>query len=304
MGFGVFIHRADSPYEDSPATQYQFPKQYLGRVSNCVGDWIIYYEPTKVPGSSGYNAMARVARVVPDPAAPDMYLALIEPGSYLQFPNPVPFAVDSVLIETGLLNDQGRISGRAQSAVRPISPKDFDRIVSRGLRDDNPVLPRVGAPEAILPARDEFDDEQVPFEYEEEERRRLEVVTSRVVRDRVFRRIVLRAYDERCAISGLKLINGLGRAEVAAAHIRPVEANGPDIINNGLALSGTAHWMFDRGLITVTDTLEILISRHVNDREGAEGLINKTGRLIGPLRGRDRPHASFLTWHRENCFKQ
>jgi hypothetical protein len=50
-GFGVFIHRADSPYEDSPATQYQFPKQYLSRVSQCVGDWIVYYEPTKVPGS-------------------------------------------------------------------------------------------------------------------------------------------------------------------------------------------------------------------------------------------------------------
>ena len=60
----------------------------------------------------------------------------------------------------------------------------------------------------------------------------------------------LRAYDARCAITGLKLINGGGRAEVAAAHIRPVEANGPDIISNGIALSATAHWMFDRGLIS------------------------------------------------------
>ncbi|WP_368855610.1 HNH endonuclease, partial [Klebsiella aerogenes] len=53
----------------------------------------------------------------------------------------------------------------------------------------------------------------------------------------------------------------MGRAEVAAAHIRPVEANGPDIINNGVALSGTAHWMFDRGLFSLADNLEILISR-------------------------------------------
>jgi putative restriction endonuclease len=115
---------------------------------------------------------------------------------------------------------------------------------------------------------------------------------------------VLRAYDERCAVTGLKLINGGGRAEVAAAHIRPVEHNGPDIVNNGIALSGTAHWMFDRGLITFTDDLEIVISRHVNDREGAEGLINPTRRLIGPLAARDRPHPVFLAWHRENCFKQ
>src|SRR5437588_352128 len=32
MGFGVFIHRSDSIYDDSPAERYQFPSQYLGRV--------------------------------------------------------------------------------------------------------------------------------------------------------------------------------------------------------------------------------------------------------------------------------
>ncbi len=302
MGFGVFIHRADSPYEDSPATQYQFPKQYLSRVAQCVGDWIVYYEPTKVPGSKGYNAMARVAQVVPDPTAPDMYLAMIEPGSYLAFANPVPFVLADGLAETGLLNEAGRISGRAQAAVRPIAPKDFDRILSRGLADEQPLLPRIGMPDAPLEMPLQFDEEQAPFTYEQE-RERIERLTSRVVRDRVFRRVVLRAYDERCAVTGLKLINGGGRAEVAAAHIRPVEHSGPDIITNGVALSGTAHWMFDRGLIGFTDDLEIVVSRHVNDRDGVESLINRTGRLLGPLQARDRPHPAFLIWHRENCFK-
>lgn len=304
MAFGVFIHRADSPYEDSPATRYQFPKQYLSRVAQCVGDWIVYYEPTKVPGSKGYNAIARVAQVVPDPTAPDMYLALIEPGSYLTFPNPVPFVGEDGLAEAGLLNDKGRISGRAQAAVRPISLKDFDRILLRGLAEDQPVLPRVGAPGSGPEPLIEMDDHaQSSFAYEQE-RGRVERLTSRVVRDRVFRRVVLRAYDERCAVTGLKLINGGGRAEVAAAHIRPVEHSGPDIINNGVALSGTAHWMFDRGLISFTDELEIVISRHVNDRDGVESLINGTGRLIGPIATRDRPHPAFLNWHRENCFKR
>lgn len=71
--------------------------------------------------------------------------------------------------------------------------------------------------------------------------------------------MVLQAYGSRCAITGLRLINGGGRAEVEAAHIRPVEASGPDIVSNGIALSGTAHWMFDRGLISVADDLQILI---------------------------------------------
>ena len=302
MGFGVFIHREDSEYEDSPATQYQFPKQYLSRVSACIGDWIVYYEPRKVPGSKGYNAIARVEKVVPDPSADNMYLALIEPGSYLSFATPVPFILEDGLAERGLLNELGKISGRAQAAVRPITPQDFDRILSRGLVEDHPLLPRVGAPVIDEPLALQFEERQSAFVYEQE-RERVATLTSRVVRDRVFRRVVLQAYNERCAVTGLKLINGGGRAEVAAAHIRPVEHNGPDSINNGLALSGTAHWMFDRGLIGISDDLEIIVSRHVNDRDGAASLINKTGRLIGPDLKRDRPHPAFLQWHRENCFK-
>lgn len=302
MPFGVFIHRADSIYDDSPATQYQFPRQYLSRVSACIGDWIVYYEPTKVPGSKGYNAIARVERVVPDPTAANMYLALIEPGSYMPFPSHVPFALDGAPVEMGLLNELGRISGRAQSAVRPISPKDFDSILALGLVEDQPLLPRVGMPDAVPDRRLELDEGQAGFVYELD-RERVTALTSRIVRDRVFRRVVLRAYDERCAVTGLKLINGGGRAEVAAAHIRPVEHSGPDIINNGVALSGTAHWMFDRGLIGFDDDLTIRISRHVNDRDGVESLINKTGKLIGPLEARDRPHPAFLQWHREHCFK-
>src|SRR6185312_864112 len=121
---------------------------------------------------------------------------------------------------------------------------------------------------------------------------------SRIIRDRVFRRIVLRAYDLRCAISGLKLINGGGRAEVAAAHIRPVEAGGPDIVNNGIALSGTAHWMFDRGLISLADDLQILVSRQANDPDAVRAFINQSGHAFPPLRGSERPHPHFLHWHR------
>ena len=121
MAFGVFIHRQDSIYDDSPAERYQFPRQYLGRVQACVGDWIIYYEPRKVIGTRGYFAVAKVQQVIPDPAAPGMYIAIIEPGSYLDFINPVPFTDAQGVIERGVLNDDGRISGRAQAAVRSLS---------------------------------------------------------------------------------------------------------------------------------------------------------------------------------------
>lgn len=299
MGFGVFIHRSDSIYDDSPAEQYQFPSQYLGRVEACLGDWIVYYEPRKVAETRGYFAIAKVERVVPDPTAPSMYLALIEPGSYLDFVHPVPFSDADGVIERGVLNENGRISGHAQAAVRALSPADFDRIIRLGLDDSEPLLPRVDDDAPVAG----FREEQAPFAFEQP-RERVSILSSRIVRDRIFRRVVLRAYDERCAISGLKLINGGGRAEVAAAHIRPVEANGPDIISNGLALSGTAHWMFDRGLISLSDDLEILISRQANDPDSVRAFINRSGRAITPKKAIERPHPHFLQWHREHCFKQ
>jgi putative restriction endonuclease len=298
MAFGVFIHRSDSIYDDSPAERYQFPPQYLGRVRACVGDWIVYLEPSKVPQTRGYFAVAKVQEVIPDPGTPGMYLAVIEPGSYLDFANPVPFSGPDGVIERGVLNEEGRISGRAQSAVRPLSPADFHRIIMAGLDEPDTLLPRIGES-----APGGFEDEQTPFVYEQE-RERISQLTSRVIRDRVFRRIVLRSYDQRCAVTGLKLINGGGRAEVEAAHIRPVERNGPDILTNGIALSGTAHWMFDRGLISLADDLEILVSRQVNDQERVRGMINRTGRALTPQRISERPHPHFLRWHRENCFKQ
>jgi putative restriction endonuclease len=220
-----------------------------------------------------------------------MFLAIIEPGSYLDFADPVPVRVGGQLVE--------RDNPNAQWSVRPLSPGDFNRIVSLGLAEDADLLPRIDEAAAASVVQ----EERAPFVYEQE-RDRVLALTSRSVRDRVFRRLVLKAYDERCAITGLKLINGGGRAEVEAAHIRPVEANGPDTIQNGLALSGTVHWMFDRGLIGLSDDLEIIVSRQVNDRAGVEAMINKTGRALPPVRAMDRPHPHFLAWHREQVFKQ
>src|ERR1700739_2460669 len=299
MGFGIFIHRSDSIYDDSPAEQYQFPSQYLRRVEACVGDWIIYYEPRKIADTRGYFAIAKVREVISDPGSSGMYLALIEPGSYLDFANPVPFNGATGPIEQGVLNDQGRISGRAESAVRTISHSDFNRIIGLGFEEKIPLLPRLDGDLSSVG----FDEEQAPFKFDQQ-RDRTDVTISRIIRDRIFRRVVLRAYDERCAITGLKLINGRGRAEVAAAHIRSVEASGPDIISNGIALSGTGHWMFDRGLISLADDLEIFISRQTNDPQGVRSIINKSGHALAPRRTSDRPHPHFLRWHREHCFKQ
>jgi putative restriction endonuclease len=295
--FGVFMHRTDSIYEDIPSERYQFPRQYLERAKSCIGDWVVYLEPTKVRHSKGYFAIAQVQDVISDPSRSDMHLATIAPGTYLEFGEPVALRDGGEYLERGLLNNEGRLSGRAQAAIRPISPSDFARIVERGLGRDEDILPRTDTVSA------QFDDQRAEF-LNPAARLRSQVLMNRAVRDRNFRRSVLRAYGERCAVTGLRLINGGGRAEVEAAHIRPVEASGPDIVSNGIALSGTVHWMFDRGLLGFGDDLEICVSRQANDTESIRGLINPTGRLIVPKALNERPRQEFVRWHRENCFKQ
>jgi putative restriction endonuclease len=317
MARGIFLHREDSIYDDLPAERYQFPSQYLSRASQFIGDWIIYYEPRRGPTGKGYFAIARVERIVPDPKAAGMYLALIEPGSYLPFERPVPFSGADGVVERGVLNEAGRISGRAQAAVRPISIEDFNRILNLGIPDEDPLLPRADAA-SLDPAHDEraegdrrstrdtgslVQEQHAPFLFDQE-RDRVGYYSSRPVRDRVFRRLVLEAYDSRCAVTGLKFINGGGRAEVEAAHIKPVEHNGPDDIRNGIALSGTAHWMFDRGLISLSDDLEVLVSRQVNDVESVWKLVNEIRRAAVPASPAHRPHPRYLSWHRERCFKR
>jgi putative restriction endonuclease len=176
MTKGIFVHRTDSIYDDSPAEQYQFPRQYLTRVSACIGDWIIYYEPSKIRDTRGYFAVAKVAHVVPDPTAKDMYLALIEPGTYLDFPNPVPFNGPLGLVERGVLNEHGKISGRAQSAVRPLSIEDFNRIIDLGLAEDDSFLPRIDEVSGNM-----LREERLPFQFEIQ-RDRVANLGSRLVR--------------------------------------------------------------------------------------------------------------------------
>ncbi|MCE7027571.1 HNH endonuclease [Jiella avicenniae] len=299
MAFGVFIHRFDSIYRDTPAERYHFPRQYLRRVEACVGDWIVYYEPRKVLRTRGYFAVARVQEVVPDPGSDDMFYALIEPGTYLDFVEHVAFNLPGGgLIERGLLNEAGNISGRAQAAVRPLGPADFARIIARGLPYDETFLPRVDIGDAGF----QFAEEQAPYAAGSIGDRERQLV-SRDYRDRMFRRVVLKAYDSRCALTGLKLVNGGGRAEVEAAHIQPVESGGPDVIGNGIALSGTIHWMFDRGLVSLSNNLDIMISRHVNDLDAVRSLLNRNGRATPPDHPSARPLPQFLEWHREHSFK-
>ncbi|MFM7446887.1 MAG: HNH endonuclease, partial [Tabrizicola sp.] len=133
----VLLHRADSIYDDLPDARYDFPRAYLKAVGEGVGDWAIYYEPVKA-GPRGYFAVAKIARVIPKLGAEGRFLALMEPGSYLEFDRDVPRLHEGRPWEAALADADGlpKSGGAVQSSVRSLPESEFAAIVRAGLPAD------------------------------------------------------------------------------------------------------------------------------------------------------------------------
>jgi putative restriction endonuclease len=215
--------------------------------------------------------------------------------NFLQFDTAVSFRQGDFFFEAAMKGADGRTnSGSAQRAVRNIPDNEFELILRAGFAQDIGETPPHPAPDAMHYG---FEDEPTPFI-----RPLVETTITRPFRDIAFARQVGAAYDKRCAMTGLKIINGGGRAEAQAAHIHPVAENGPDSVRNGISLSSTFHWMFDRGLISIDDDFKILQAKSGVPPQ-IQGMINKSGFLNTPDDPRLQPHRHFLRYHRENKFK-
>ena len=301
----VFTHKAASIYDDKPEERYHFPDTYLRPAQAAVDDFILYYEPGRVGthdrgryGRRAYVAVARVTGVRPDPARGGFFYADIDPSTYVTFDRAVPFREGELYYERQLRRDDGGTSkGAFGRAVRPIGDDEFTAILTAGFaaelsRDESERQPDLILPAGMMEAAADF------------ERPVIERILSRPVRDAAFRHAVQAVYQSTCAMTGIKLINGGGRSEAQAAHIRPVTERGPDSIRNGLALSGTVHWMFDRGLVSLGDPPDypILLARHaVPDSVGR--LFNPDMLLRKPADQRFWPSPAYAEFHRSQVFK-
>jgi putative restriction endonuclease len=271
----VLTTKVEPSYDDLPEFRYHFPKTYLRAVESAIGDWIVYYEPRRSTGDlssrggrQSYFATARIVTVRPDPTKADHFYAYVD--AFLPFDNPVRFEQGGHYFESGLKKDDGSTNrGAFGRAVRQVSDMDYRAILMAGFTS---ILAEEDRPREV--AQDGFADEPATFE-----RPIIERVVARPFRDAVFASAVKTAYENTCAVTGLKIINGGGRSEVQAAHIRPVSDLGPDSVRNGLALCGTVHWMFDRGLISLDDDYRILMADE-KVPETIRRMVNPGGRMI------------------------
>jgi putative restriction endonuclease len=289
----VFTAKLESNYDDAVEVRYHFPKQYLKRVSEAVGDWIIYYESRRDGGRQVYFAMARVVSVSPDPSRAEHFYANI--ADYVEFSEPVSFKIAGRLLESSLRNPDGSTNpGAFINSVRLLDAEDFQNICQIGM---TAAMADVSLNETVISS--EFAVAETQAEYGGP--RRIAII-SRPLRDAAFSRVVKAAYDRTCAMTGLKLINGGGRSEIEAAHIKPVEDDGPDSPRNGIALSRTVHWLFDRGFLSIQDDGEILQAAGLVP-EPVKRLLNPEGRIFLPTDSTFAPHQVFLRYHREVKFK-
>ena len=304
MTKAIFTTKVSPTYDDLPEVRYHFPQTYLAQARAAIGDWIVYYEPRRSTadlssrgGRQSYFAVARVTSIEPDPSRTDHYYAYV--SDFLEFDRAVPFREGTHYYESALRRPDGQTSkGAFGRAVRPIPDREFELILAAGFAAELGFKGELSEAAYDLPG---LAEEQAFFDDGSVERPLIETTLTRPFRDEAFRRHVRLAYDNRCAISGLRLINGGGRPEVQAAHIRPVASRGPDSVRNGIALSGTLHWMFDRGLISVDDEFRILRAKGVP--EDVARLVRPEATLLLPNDDALRPHPGFLRFHRENIFK-
>jgi putative restriction endonuclease len=301
MAKAVFYHKDDSIYRDVRGLLYHFPQSYLSRVLQTVGDDIVYYGPLAGHRSRYYSGVARVRFVEPDPDLANHHYAHL--GDYIDFDRPVDY-LEAGGFERQLVRQDGSINGgRSVQAVRIIDRLEFAAIVEAGLSvpDEWPDR-RDGAEErpGLPPGWGET--AQADYLAGNEPRPILTQTINRPFRDAKFRQHIRKIYDRRCAFTGLQLINGGGRPEVEAAHIIPVEHGGNDSVQNGIALSGTVHWMFDRGLLSVSDDYRILCSRQLNADVSHLLVPDLMARV--PEAAHLRPHPHYLAWHRDQVFKR
>ena len=133
-------------------------------------------------------------------------------------------------------------------------------------------------------------------------RPRFSSIVSMRVNQEFFRNTLLVNYDSRCCLTGIT-----NKALLVASHIKPWKVSDPKTErlapDNGLLLNALHDKAFDRGLITITKDLKIVVSSVVeHETPEDEYLWRCNGEPIA-LPKRFAPRAEFIEYHNDMVFK-
>lgn len=130
---------------------------------------------------------------------------------------------------------------------------------------------------------------------------RVPAMAMRRTGQQAFKVMVLKAYEQRCAVTDGKVLPVL-----EAAHIRPFAQGGEHDIANGLLLRSDVHALFDLGYLTITPDLVVRASRRLKDDfDNGNDYRRLDGREIHvPPARRLQPDRRLLEWHADTVFKR
>lgn len=132
------------------------------------------------------------------------------------------------------------------------------------------------------------------------------VATAEVIRRRSggWPAQILEAWDRQCAFCGYDGQLGTGSVGLEAAHVRWFNFDGPDALDNGLALCSLHHKLFDRGALGLTDAHQIRVSSSFTARTDAgRRIYDLADQPLRPRPGTPLPASEHLQWHPTQVFK-
>jgi putative restriction endonuclease len=117
-------------------------------------------------------------------------------------------------------------------------------------------------------------------------------------RDAGWRSAVLQAWDRQCAFCGYDGQLAGASAGIDAAHVRWFTFDGPDDLDNGLALCVLHHKLFDLSVLGLSLDLNVLISSMFTARTPAgRAVYGLRGLPLTPRPDTITPSGEHLTWH-------
>lgn len=125
-------------------------------------------------------------------------------------------------------------------------------------------------------------------------------------RGAVFRREIVKIYNETCCISGLSVSATFTITMVDACHIVPFATNFDNSLTNGIALCPNLHRAFDRGLISVDDSYRVVLSSAFTENTDSSFSFKRieNEQLALPANKQFHPSLEAFAWHREHTFKK
>ena len=124
-------------------------------------------------------------------------------------------------------------------------------------------------------------------------------------REAVFRREIVRLYDDTCCITGVRVSAPYAFSMVDACHIVPFYKTFNNHPTNGIALCPNLHRAFDKGAISIDDDYRVIISSTFVENENSvyslKSLVGKEIKL--PKDEQFLPDLEAFSWHRSSTFK-